>query len=330
VSKKKRTEIPKNVAARVLFLHDRTCCVCRRRAKPVQVHHIDDDPSNQHSSNLAVLCFDCHRDTQVRGGFDRKLDAEQVILYRDDWIRIIARQRAAEEAEREVEPEAGENRRADVALATSIAEIYREQKEYVLLAIHYGIYGNHELRDKYIELALKQSPSDDDVSFLRGLQGRPDLIPKQMIKRKLKAHDKRGDHEQKARFLCTLGRYEEATNEYLRGILESLEDRNFFSAGYYLGELIEEGLREHLLEMAFRKAAEGEDLWWQVRALQELRWHSELKALLLQHADEIENSDDLYLQLELASVRRDQEEIVRIEKAIARADAGVRNDADGE
>ena len=89
---KKRVQIPKAVAAKVLFSSDRTCCVCRN-SKRVQIHHVDDDPSNNDFSNLAVLCFECHGDTQIKGGFDRKLDAEQVTLYRDDWYRIIAERR---------------------------------------------------------------------------------------------------------------------------------------------------------------------------------------------------------------------------------------------
>jgi hypothetical protein len=91
--KKQRVEIPADVASEVLFRSDRTCCVCRERGKPVQIHHMDGDPSNSSGENLAVLCFDCHRETQIRGGFDRKLDAGQVKLYRCDWIRRVEEKR---------------------------------------------------------------------------------------------------------------------------------------------------------------------------------------------------------------------------------------------
>jgi hypothetical protein len=86
-------EIPPDVAAEVLFLADRTCCVCRQRSRPVQLHHIDDDPANSTPENIAVLCFDCHRETQIRGGFDRKLDAAQVRLYKLDWINRVEAKR---------------------------------------------------------------------------------------------------------------------------------------------------------------------------------------------------------------------------------------------
>jgi len=84
-----RVEIPADIAAQVLFQSDRTCCVCRERRRPVQIHHIDGNPANSVADNLAVLCLECHRDTQVRGGFDRKLDAAQIVLYRDDWLNRI-------------------------------------------------------------------------------------------------------------------------------------------------------------------------------------------------------------------------------------------------
>jgi len=94
MNKKERTEIPRDVAASALFESDRTCCVCRARGKAVQIHHVDENPANGDKSNLAVLCFDCHRDTQIRGGFDRKLDAAQVALYRDDWVTRVANRRS--------------------------------------------------------------------------------------------------------------------------------------------------------------------------------------------------------------------------------------------
>lgn len=103
MSKKTRTEIPRDVAAAVLFESNRTCCVCRIRGKPVQVHHLDENPDNHIVANLAVLCFDCHRDTQIRGGFDRKLDAAQVVLYRDDWTRRIANQRTVDHGPADVQ-----------------------------------------------------------------------------------------------------------------------------------------------------------------------------------------------------------------------------------
>lgn len=97
-NRKQRTEIPPLVAAEVLFRSDRTCCVCNDHSKPVQIHHIDGDPSNSVTDNLAVLCFDCHHKTQTHGGFARGLDAPQIRLYRVDWLGRVAARRGAPRA----------------------------------------------------------------------------------------------------------------------------------------------------------------------------------------------------------------------------------------
>jgi len=86
-----RIPVPDDVAATVLFYSDRTCCVCRIPKKPLQIHHIDDNNSHNALENLAVLCLDCHTETQISGGFGRKLDAPQVKLYRDEWLEKIGR-----------------------------------------------------------------------------------------------------------------------------------------------------------------------------------------------------------------------------------------------
>jgi hypothetical protein len=96
MTKKTRIEIPEAIAAQVLFESDRTCCVCRKPRTSIQIHHIDDDPANYEPDNLAVLCLECHRDTQIRGGFDRKLDAALIARYRSDWVRRVAMKRDGE------------------------------------------------------------------------------------------------------------------------------------------------------------------------------------------------------------------------------------------
>ena len=93
MAKKGRVPVPANVATVLMFGSDRTCCVCHERGEPIQVHHIDEDPSNNDPDNLAVLCFHCHDETQIRGGFGRKLDAAQVKYFRDDWHRRVEARR---------------------------------------------------------------------------------------------------------------------------------------------------------------------------------------------------------------------------------------------
>jgi hypothetical protein len=84
-----RTSIPSDLASDVLFASDNTCCVCRERGKSVQIHHIDEVPSNNVFENLAVLCLQCHNDTQIKGGFGRKLSEPLIIKYRDEWLQRV-------------------------------------------------------------------------------------------------------------------------------------------------------------------------------------------------------------------------------------------------
>jgi hypothetical protein len=100
--RKVRITIPDDVAANVLFRSDRTCCVCHKAGKQVQIHHINDNPADNNPSNLAVLCLECHAQTQISGGFGRKLNAKLVILYRDHWLSIIEMRRTAESLESEL------------------------------------------------------------------------------------------------------------------------------------------------------------------------------------------------------------------------------------
>ena len=94
---KTRTSIPANLSAESLFLSDRTCCVCREPGKRVQIHHVDENPSNNIAENFAVLCFECHDQTQIRGGFGKHLTEVVVRKYRDEWLqRVVLRRDEAD------------------------------------------------------------------------------------------------------------------------------------------------------------------------------------------------------------------------------------------
>lgn len=96
--RKARSAVPLDTSAEVMYLSDRTCCVCQVPGKRLQIHHIDENPANHEADNLAPLCFDCHDDTQIRGGFGRTLDAAQVRRARLDWFeRVAARRKRADD-----------------------------------------------------------------------------------------------------------------------------------------------------------------------------------------------------------------------------------------
>lgn len=318
---KKRIEIPVDVAARILFKADRTCCVCRVAGKPVQVHHIDENPTHNDERNLAVLCFDCHTETMIRGGFHRKLDGDQVMLYRDDWNQVIAQQRAAVDVQA---ASVGTERAGELQSLTTTLDILKEREQYWLLAVQYHALGNSQLRDKYIELTLQRQNDDDTLIFLRSMQGRQDLIPPESIEREVGRRQKYQDWSQLGRLYDKVGDHENAVRSYCKSILKNLGKGNVFSAAFYLKELSETELTERLFEAAYRKASESNNLWWQIRALQELGWQDELKSVLVQHREEIEESGTSLLRTALYEAtgerdklheeRRHLAEGIRIEK----------------
>ena len=109
---KHRTSIPKEVAAHVRWLSDDTCCICRERRKEIQIHHINGEPRDHCVENLAVLCLECHDNTQKKGGFTRKLDPQFVTLCRDKWLEDVVSRRA-EANKKDVERQVGKNSRSE-------------------------------------------------------------------------------------------------------------------------------------------------------------------------------------------------------------------------
>lgn len=304
--------IPSNIAAKVLFDSNRTCCVCRVEGKPIQIHHIDGNNSNHRIENLAVLCLDCHNETQVKGGFHRKLDAEQIVLYRNDWEMIVAKERAINIINSyKNEPET----RANLELLTSTAEILKENKQYELLAMFYDRIGNAELRDKYIDKVLSKNPDPETVIFLRSLQGKADLIPKEIVDQEIERTTKSKNWSQLARTYADVGRWKEAINYYCQEIIDSISKDRVFSAAYYLKEMcVDKKLQDRLFEIAYKRATEEKDLWWQIRSLQELGWDSELSELLKSQKKEIEQSGTLDLLSLLYKSLNDRKRYVAIRK----------------
>jgi hypothetical protein len=104
-ARKNRVPVPDEMAAEALFLADRTCCVCHESGKQVQLHHVDEDPSHNELDNLAVLCLECHAQTQFSGGFGRKLNANLVRRYRAHWLSVVELRRNAEALRSEIDRE---------------------------------------------------------------------------------------------------------------------------------------------------------------------------------------------------------------------------------
>ena len=224
--------------------------------------------------------------------------------YRDDWHRIVAdrRVRNYRETRDELASDGGE-----IKYLASLTEMLREKGDYLTLASVYDDMDNDELRDKYVDLALEADNSDWVVIYLRSMQGRADLIPREVVERRLSEQSENQDWSQRARTLAELGRYVEAAHDYVKDVLDSFEEGNLFSAAFYLKELFEKDLVDRLFERALQEAADEGDLWWQVRSLQELEWDSELDALLLSNETQIRESGDLKLLALLLRAKGDEE-----------------------
>lgn len=315
--KKKRVEIPRPIEAQVQFASDRTCCVCRVKGKPFQIHHIDENPANNEFKNLAVLCLECHNETQIRGGFGRKLNADQIILYRDDWFIQVAKTRAIHVDRLSTTNE--EDQAINVELATSLAEIYREREEYELLALHYYSIGNNDLRDKYIDLAIQQGMADDSIIFFRSIQDRLDLIPEAVKKREIRKLEDQGLWFSLGRLYRKLEEYELATQATCKAVVDAIEEGNIFSAAFHLKEMVSEGTLNYLFMDALYQAEEEHDLWWQYRCLEELEWDEEAKQLLIDHRKEIAELDAPDFDEPLALALEDKQRYIELRKEEARS-----------
>jgi 5-methylcytosine-specific restriction endonuclease McrA len=52
---------------RVFATNGRRCADCGRSDLPLEVHHVNRDPTDNRLANLQVLCRDCHRSATFPG-----------------------------------------------------------------------------------------------------------------------------------------------------------------------------------------------------------------------------------------------------------------------
>lgn len=80
---KKRVAIPKATSTRLLYNCAWTCCVCGKRG--CQIHHIDEDPSNNTIENLVFICNDCHEKAHSDFKMSKNLKAEHLKTFKKLW-----------------------------------------------------------------------------------------------------------------------------------------------------------------------------------------------------------------------------------------------------
>jgi hypothetical protein len=312
--RKTRVPIPADVSAKVLFDSDRTCCICHEK-KPVQIHHMDDNPANNSPDNLAVLCLDCHHDTQLRGGFGRKLDAEQVRLYREDWLNQVRQRRlitTPEESLTRVEVS------SDVRQVAARLEIFKAAEDWLHVARIYDEIHDVELRDKYIEMALRRDPDAFEVYRMARMQGTTTDLPDEFIDKVIELIGE--DWTWHAAILFETGRILEAAKVYLKGIEKAIDEGRWFSAGFYIRHALNDEIASALFMISLRKHAEEGDLWWQLRAFEELGWDDEKRELLLGNENKIMDSGEPHLIHQLAQAKGDGELALKAAKELAEID----------
>lgn len=332
-----RVSIPDEVAAKALFYSDRICCVCRIPKKPLQIHHIDDDNSNNVLENLAILCLDCHTETQIKGGFGRRLDATQVRLYRDEWLDKIGRyindlKKVAVQdsslAPFTIDANAGDSGQKHRRVESRLKKL-KEISRLMKLISKYQRSSQIDLRDKNIDKALlnKDVPVETEL-YLRAMQGKIHLVDPIKVQEQLDDWKQTQDWSSLARAYRYLGQHDEAIEYYCLYCINALKDGNPFSAGYYMKEMIENKLVVYLFERALQQAKEKDDVWWQIRSLQELDRDNEIDELVLQNQEIIERrgrgGELMYLHSALKRKKAASEATIDPPTADATRSAGVR------
>ncbi len=89
--KKTRTPIPEAIRLDVIVNCNNRCCICQTPF--VQIHHVDENPSNNASDNLAPLCPNCHNQAHSKGITTVNLTAARIKTLRDRWYQYCERRR---------------------------------------------------------------------------------------------------------------------------------------------------------------------------------------------------------------------------------------------
>jgi len=87
-----REKLLKTKQAEILFQNRHTCCICHDRNKDVQIHHIDNNNSNNNLKNLAVLCLDCHSKVTGKRGLGKSYSELELKRYKQEWEVFMKRE----------------------------------------------------------------------------------------------------------------------------------------------------------------------------------------------------------------------------------------------
>lgn len=87
--KDSRPPISTQAVNQLLYESRDVCCVCRSTNKPIIIHHIDENRSNNSPENLAVLCLNHHGDAHTKKGLSRNLTPDIIKELKEKWVQEV-------------------------------------------------------------------------------------------------------------------------------------------------------------------------------------------------------------------------------------------------
>jgi len=82
---KHRIKIPQTTQMQILYKAAKTCTVCKCKDKPLIIHHIDGNPSNNDEENLILLCNDCHDEAHTKHEHSLNMNANRLFFFKNEW-----------------------------------------------------------------------------------------------------------------------------------------------------------------------------------------------------------------------------------------------------
>jgi hypothetical protein len=202
----------------------------------------------------------------------------------------------------------------NLRLVAARLEILKAKKDWWQIARIYDDIGDRQLRDKYIALARKQATSPIEQIMLDELAGSIQNVRTDVLESALSEAE--SDWTVQARLLALTGRVREAALLYLDGIREDILEGNWFAAAFYIRHGLESDITEAFFEMALKESNERGDIWWQIRAFEELGWDGSRDETLIQNKDVILQGNDLLLKQKLARAIGDDDLLLETVKEV--------------
>jgi hypothetical protein len=121
----RRQRVPSNTVAEVISSSRRRCCICYGLVgdlslKRGQVAHLDRDPSNNDSDNLAFLCLDHHDVYDSRMSQSRGFAPKEIKKYREELYAAIRKREDRDKISEEPEVKIREETRSTIAIELSL------------------------------------------------------------------------------------------------------------------------------------------------------------------------------------------------------------------